>query len=58
MRFFWRKWEAAGYSLHLANRVAIGHAELMCRWPDANLEVLYQSMGDFREKGVPGECWE
>jgi hypothetical protein len=54
---FWRKWEAAGYSLHLASRVAIGHAELMCRWPDVNLQVHYQSMTDFQRNGVPEECW-
>lgn len=54
---FWRKWEAAGNSLHLANRVAIGHAELMCRWPDINLHVHYQSMSDFQNKGVPDQCW-
>lgn len=54
---FWRKWEAAGNTLHLANRVAIGHAELMCRWPDVNLQVHYQSMTDFQQKGVPEECW-
>ena len=54
---FWRKWEEAGNSLHLANRVAIGHAELMCRWPDINLQVHYQSMTDFQQIGVPEECW-
>jgi SAM-dependent methyltransferase len=54
---FWRGWEAAGNTLHLANRVAIGHAELMCRWPDINLQVHYQSMTDFQTKGVPDECW-
>lgn len=55
---FWRKWEAAGNSLHLANRVAIGHAELMTRWPDINLNVHYQSMTDFQQNGVPEECWK
>lgn len=55
---FWREWEAAGNSLHLANRVAIGHAELMCRWPDQNLQVFYQSMKEFREKGVPEDVWK
>ena len=49
--------EAAGHSLHLANRVAIGHAELMARWPDVNLAVHYQSMTDFQLHGVPDECW-
>jgi cellulose synthase/poly-beta-1,6-N-acetylglucosamine synthase-like glycosyltransferase len=55
---FWRKWETAGNSLHLANRVAIGHAELMARWPDINLNVHYQSMTDFQQNGVPEECWK
>ena len=55
---FWRKWEKAGNTLHLANRVAIGHAELMVRWPDVNLSVHYQSMTDYQQKGVPEECWK
>jgi SAM-dependent methyltransferase len=54
---FWRKWEEAGNTLHLANRVCIGHAELMVRWPDVNLQVHYQSMTDFQQKGVPEEVW-
>ncbi len=55
---FWRKWEEAGNSLHLASHVAIGHAELMVRWPDINLHVHYQSMTDFQTKGVPEDCWK
>jgi len=55
---FWRKWEAAGNTLHLANRVAIGHAELMVRWPDINLQVMYQSVTDFQRNGVPEGVWE
>jgi predicted SAM-dependent methyltransferase len=54
---FWRKWEDAGNSLHLANRVVIGHAELMVRWPDINLEVFYQSMNDWQKDGVPEGVW-
>lgn len=55
---FWRLWEAAGNSLHLANRIAIGHAELMVRWPDINLNVHYQAMTDYQRDGVPEECWK
>ena len=54
---FWRKWEAAGNSLHIANRVPIGHAELLVKWPDINLQTFHQSMTDFQQKGVPEECW-
>jgi len=55
---FWRKWEEAGNSLHIAPRVAIGHAELMCRWPDVNLETFYGSMTDFQNKGLPEGLWQ
>jgi hypothetical protein len=55
---FWRKWEDAGNSLHLANRVAIGHAELLVKWPDINLQTFHQPMADFQQSGVPEECWK
>lgn len=55
---FWRKWEKAGNTLHLANRVAIGHAELIVKWPDINLSSHYQAMTDYQLKGVPAECWK
>ena len=55
---FWRKWERAGFALHLANRVAIGHAELMIRWPDINLEAFYQSTTEFQQTGVPEGVWK
>jgi hypothetical protein len=55
---FWNKWTAAGNTLFLANRVPIGHAELMVRWPDENLQVFYQSMTDFQKEGVPADAWK
>lgn len=55
---FWRKWEEAGNSLHLANRVPIGHAELLVKWPDINLHTFHQTMTDFQTKGVPEDCWQ
>ena len=55
---FWRRWEQAGLSLHLASRVAIGHAELMARWPDQNLEVFYQPMSEFNATGAPDAVWK
>jgi SAM-dependent methyltransferase len=54
---FWRKWEEAGNTLHLANRVPIGHAELLVKWPDINLQTFHQSMTDFQQKGVPEDVW-
>jgi SAM-dependent methyltransferase len=54
---FWHKWRAAGNNIHLACRVPIGHAELMVRWPDINLELLLQDMKDFHTTGVPDGAW-
>jgi hypothetical protein len=55
---FWRKWERAGNSLHVANRVAIGHAELLVKWPDINLNTFHQPIADFNATGVPDEVWK
>lgn len=55
---FWHGWKAAGNRLFIANRVAVGHAELLIMWPDKNLETALQYPGDFTRKGVPPECWE
>jgi hypothetical protein len=55
---FWRNFEAAGNSLHLANRVAIGHLELQIKWPDINLSVMHQSVTDYQQNGVPAGVWK
>jgi SAM-dependent methyltransferase len=54
---FWKQWEAAGNSLYLANRVPIGHLELMIRWPDMHMKPIHQSPGEFAENGVPEGIW-
>jgi len=55
--YFWRQWEKAGKALYLANRVPIGHAEMMVIWPDQNFGVIYQHPSEFYEKGKPAEAW-
>ena len=54
---FWRNWEAADRTLYIASRVAIGHAELVVRWPDKQLGVIYQRPGDFHKQGKPEGAW-
>ncbi len=55
---FWHQWRAAGNSLHVASRVAIGHAELMVMFPDVNLEPLYQHPTTWWEtKRAPEGSW-
>jgi hypothetical protein len=54
---FWRKWEAAGNSLFIANRVPIGHLELMVKWPGRDLSVVHQDIADWRANGKFSEAW-
>ena len=55
---FWRGWERAGNTLHLANRIAIGHMELLVKWPDINLNVMHQPVTDYQLNGVPEGVWK
>ena len=55
---FWQQWEKCGNTLYIAPRVAVGHAELMVRWPDANLEPIYQHPSDFFDAGIPAGAWK
>lgn len=55
---FWEKWREAGNSLFLANRVAVGHMEVMARWPGRDLQAIYQPMGEFNKTGkAPEGTW-
>jgi len=54
---FWRQWKEAGNSLYVALRVPVGHAELMVRWPDVNLEATFQRPQQFWKDGVPSNLW-
>lgn len=54
---FWRQWRAAGLRAALCTRVAIGHLELLVRWPDRNMGVLHQSPHAFRQHGKPEGIW-
>ena len=55
---FWESWRAAGNTLFLANRIVVGHAELMVRWPGADLQTRFQSMNDFNKNGIPDFAWK
>lgn len=54
---FWNAWNAAGKSLYLAARVAVGHAELMVRWPSRDLVATYQHPNEFTDRGKPDDVW-
>lgn len=55
---FWNAWRDAGRTLYLCPRVAIGHAELMIRWPDSNMAATYQHPIDYSSNGKPEDVWK
>lgn len=56
--YFWRQWERAGNTLMLAPRVAIGHLELMVRWPDQDMRPIWQQAKDWEAtRQPPGSVW-
>jgi len=54
---FWKQWEAQGLSLYQANRVAIGHLELMVRWPGRDFAPIHQHPSEFWKQGKPDGVW-
>jgi SAM-dependent methyltransferase len=55
---FWDKWGAARNSLYIANRVPVGHLELMIKWPGRDLRAIHQPIGEFRDSGISKDAWQ
>jgi hypothetical protein len=56
--YFWRQWALAGKTLFNANRVVVGHLELMIKWPGRDLGVFHQRAADFWKDGPPKGVWK
>lgn len=56
--WFWREFEKAGFAACLANRVAIGHLELMVRWPGHDFQAIHQHPSEFWKTGQPENTWK
>lgn len=54
---FWHNWREAGLKVFSANRVVIGHLELMIRWPGRDMETVLQLPQDWQRTGKPGNVW-
>ena len=52
---FWKALEALGYGTYMANRVAVGHAELVITWPDQYMRPMIQRAGDNHKDGRPSK---
>ena len=55
--WFWRKWEAVGNSLYVANRSPVGHLDLVVDWPSEDLTTHRQPIHQWRDNGKPKEAW-
>jgi hypothetical protein len=55
--FFWKQWAEAGLKLYSANRVTVGHLELMILWPGPNFTTIHQLPKDYQSNGAPKEVW-
>ena len=54
--YFWKKWAEVGNTVHLANRVGIGHIEDMVYWVDRDLNRTVQTMSNYMTLGKPPEA--
>lgn len=55
---FWHKWQAAGNTLHLANRVVLGHAQWVATWPGKTMRAVHQYLSDYNADGKPEGIWK
>ena len=55
---FWREWSKAGNRLFQANRIPIGHLQLVATWPSINLGPIHQLVADYRTEGKPQGSWK
>ena len=56
--YFWKNFQACGKKLFLAPRVVIGHLELLIKWPDENLNGIYETLTDYHQFGAPVNVWK
>ena len=55
--YFWHNWKNAGKTVHIANRVPIGHLELTVSWPGSGLKKQRQAVEDWQKGGKPSNIW-
>jgi tRNA (mo5U34)-methyltransferase len=53
----WKLMRKAGMTVYSANRVVLGHLQLLVTWPDKELKPVYQQPVEFREQGRPENAW-
>lgn len=51
--YFWQKAQAHGLGVFQANKVRLGHLQLVVSWVDKNFEVCHQYLPAYTEQGKP-----
>lgn len=55
---FWVRFGECGNSLYMANRVSVGHLELVCSWPNGSLAAQTQRLSEYSKSGKPAWAWK
>lgn len=56
--YFWKQAEKFGWNVCSANRVVVGHLELVTIWPDTDFKTIYQIPADYQKTGKPQNAWK
>ncbi len=56
--YFWHRFAEAGKNLRIASRVAVGHLELMVRWPNESMQAIHQHHSEYNTDGKPEGAWK
>jgi tRNA (mo5U34)-methyltransferase len=56
--YFWKLMEKYKKNVYSANRVTVGHLELVATWPDPQGNTLYQQTDNYRKHGKPKQAWK
>lgn len=54
---WWRAANAAGLRTFSANRVVIGHLQMLVSWPGQDLRPVHQYLAAFNRQGKPSGAW-
>lgn len=53
---FWTNWRKQGNTIHLANKVAVGHVQEMIMWPGQDFKPVFQDSARYINDGKPPEA--
>lgn len=54
--YFWEQWRKVGHTLYQANRVRLGHVQLVVTWPTKTFDPHHQYLNDYTTNGRPEEA--